>query len=109
MSNMILDEHYGIKDIGVVIIQVIGIMSIVLLIYLPNKISIVSLMVRSLDIETRKYYNINIEELICIVIFLFTYFVSLKKFNRYKSTKLFSLLTSFLMTVTLIALVIFKN
>lgn len=86
----------------------IGIISIILLLCLPNGKTVINTVFMMANISSREYMGLSIAEWSAMVIFLLVYFSSFKFFSRDRATKMFSLLASVLMVITLISRMIFE-
>lgn len=98
-----------IKTVMVMLWEVLGVCSIVLLLYLPNGNTVASNLFMALDIQMGDWNGIGYENLVLIGIFLVIYFTSFKLLGKYRSTKMFSLATSFLMVITLVTAIVFAG
>lgn len=85
----------------------IGIVSIILLLCLPNGKTVINTVLMMTNIRSKRYMGLSIADLVAMIIFLVVYFSSFKFFSKDKSTKMFSLLASALMVITLISRMIF--
>ena len=85
----------------------IGIVSIISLLCLPNGKTVIDTFLGMANITGRKYMGLSIAGLAAMAVFLLVYFSSFKLFPQERATKMFSLLASVLMVVTLVSRIIF--
>ena len=97
----------NLKSTFIKIWEGIGIVSIILLLYLPNGKTVINTILIAQNITSKTYIGLSIADLVAMIIFLVVYFSSFKFFSRDKVTKMFSLLASILMVITLISRMIF--
>lgn len=109
MDNMSTSGKITIKESIVFLWELLGVCSIILLLYLPNGNTIITTVLDSLNIETMKWGKIGYENIGLIALFLTVYFTSFKFLAKYNSTKLFSIMSSVLMVVTMITAILFIN
>lgn len=85
----------------------IGIASIILLLCLPNGKTVINTVLMMTNVRSEKYMGLSVADLAAMIIFLVVYFSSFKFFSKDRATKMFSLLASILMIITLISRIIF--
>lgn len=85
----------------------IGLVSITLLLCLPNGNTLIDTVLRMVNVKSGKYMGMSVAGLIAMGLFLVVYFSSFKIFPKEKFTKLFSLVASMLMILTLISKIMF--
>lgn len=86
----------------------IGIVAIFLLLIMPNKKSIIDMILDRFGVGQNYYFGIGYATIILIGIFLLVYLFSFSAFPKEKSTKLFATISSSLMALTIISLIVFK-
>lgn len=84
-----------------------GIVSIVLLLCLPNGKTMMNTILGALNVQSATYMGLSIADLVAMLLFLLIYFSSFKFFAKDRTTKLFSILASSLMIITLVSRIIF--
>lgn len=84
-----------------------GIVSIVLLLCLPNGKTMMNTILGTLNVQSATYMGLSIADLVAMLLFLLIYFSSFKFFAKDRTTKLFSILASLLMIITLVSRIIF--
>ncbi len=95
------------KSVCIKIWEGIGIVSIILLLCLPNGKTVINTVLMMENVRSRIYMGLSIPDLAAMTIFLLVYFSSFKFFSKNRATKMFSLLASVLMVMTLISRMIF--
>ena len=85
----------------------IGIVSIVLLLCLPNGKTLMNTILGTLNVKSGSSMGLSVADFIAMILFLLIYFSSFKFFQKDKTTKLFSVLATALMIITLISRMMF--
>lgn len=84
-----------------------GIASIILLLCLPNGKTIMNTILEALKVKSVSYIGLSIPDFVAMGLFLIVYISSIRFFAKERSTKIFSILASVIMIITLISRVIF--
>lgn len=96
------------RNLVATIWETVGVIAIVMLIVLPNKMTIIDTIINNIGITQRMFGEISYATVILAGVFLFVYLSSFKIFPKERSTKLFSIVASALMAITIGSLIVFK-
>lgn len=96
------------RNLVATIWETVGVIAIVMLIVLPNKMTIIDTIMNNIGITQKMFGEISYATVILAGVFLFVYFSSFKIFPKERITKLFSIVASALMAITIGSLIVFK-
>ncbi|MCF0131016.1 MAG: hypothetical protein HUJ71_04775 [Pseudobutyrivibrio sp.] len=98
----------NIKSSFIKLWEGMGIASIALLLCLPNGKTAVTTILNVLNVKSKTYMGLSIADFVAVILFLIVYYTSYKFFPKERATKLFSIVTSLLMIITLASKIIFS-
>ena len=89
--------------------EFIGCVAGLLLCFVPDGKSLIEVIVSNLRIDTPSIYGFKAELLIMIAVFLGVYFTSHRFFKKETNTKMYSVIVSGIMILTLVTALAFRN